>query len=223
MAIICSKCGAELNDGALFCNKCGTSVSEMEAQPVMSLEESKKLAEDLKAKFTEYEKSEHDISDMEARAKSLDKNMGGQVSGFKYFWPTLIVTPVSFFVFRWLIYILLDTEIIYGFDPEELAWIPYVLAVIVFVLGIVIAAKSTNSANANIEKERASNIERSKKMLEEVETMKKNREALGKELAEYSSIPEQYRNSASMTKVIYLLNTGKAKDFKEGVRKLILV
>ena len=42
MAIICSKCGAELNDGALFCNKCGTSVSEMEAQPVMSLEESKK-------------------------------------------------------------------------------------------------------------------------------------------------------------------------------------
>ena len=65
MAIICNKCGAELNDGALFCNKCGTSVPEMEAQPVMSLEESKKLAEDLKAKFTEYEKSEHDISDME--------------------------------------------------------------------------------------------------------------------------------------------------------------
>ncbi len=223
MAVFCNKCGASLLDDARFCIKCGAPVPVQETRPVMSLEESRKLAEDLKEKFAEYESAEHDISEAETRIKELGQSKGGHVSWFRHFWPTLLVAPALLFVSRWLVRWLFDLEIISEYGLEIWAWIPYILSLAAIILGIVFACRNTKKANANIEAERLSFESRRKKLCEELENMTGKKESLGKELAGYNNIiPEKYRNSASMNKVIYLLDSGKAGDFAEAVRKLIL-
>lgn len=222
MAVFCIKCGASLGDDMRFCNKCGAPVPVQETKPGMSLEESRKLAEELKGKFAEYERTEHDISEAEARLKELGLKQGGQVSWFRHFWPTLLVAPALLFVSRWLVRWLFNLEIISEYGLEIWAWIPYILSLAAIILGIVFACRNTNKANANVEAERASIESRRKKLREELEDITRKRETLGKELSKYDNIiPERYRNSASMNKVIYLLDTGRAKDFEEAVRKLL--
>ena len=241
----CRECGAELKDDAKFCFKCGATTgfdgtgeevggtggedgaaqasTDTSGGVLMTTEASKKLADELHNKYAEYEKSEHDIADMEQRAKELNQNLGGQASGFKYFWPTLIAAPAAFFITRFIVKVLFDADIIYHFEDEAPLLIPSIVTVIVVVIGIIIAVKNTNSANASIEAEMASNKERRKKLLEDVEALKKRREELGNELAQYEDlVPEHFRNSSSMSKVKYILSTGKATDFKDAIRKAIL-
>ena len=221
----CISCGAELERGDEFCRKCGTRneitddvVSEAQVEaPEMTKEESIAFAEKLGDMYKSYERLKKEVDDNKAQ---LARPQPGEVkmhAAFKFFWPFLIYAVVALNVF-YLIARLLGRDLVAALFFLVLA---IASPIALLIIGGVSSVRKRNALNQfaiEAAQSRRKHLDELKKETAVLDTKKAKKAA---ELKEYASmIPAAHRNSASMSKVVILLKSGKAENFSQAIELL---
>lgn len=214
----CRKCGIKLKADALYCNKCGCKIETDLPIPDLSLKESLDLVETLLAKYTEIEDLESEVGDCEIKL-SHPLVHGRTASGmFHYFWSFLLASGIAAVVcfFLWLA----NCISIYNTFPwpEVLNFFYSIIPLGIFIFGLVYSIRKSRAEYNAL-------IELTNKELQDRADLKKKYRELENRLVDCRSelikldrnIPEEYRNTHSMTKMKYLLESGKASSLKSAI------
>ena len=234
MALFCSKCGTQLEEGSRFCSKCGAVTVPGEEQGAtsnpnagsladsmkdMTLEESILLADKLHKQYTEMEKLGTEIAGNEEYLKHpVDTNVA-HYSWFRCFWKWIIICVATFVVLVNFAPVFAN----YGSNAKYIFFysMAVIIPIILLVIGIVSATKKVNAANSYIDASTAEARKKKEETAVKNEQLKSRRELLRKKLLDYDSIvPAKLRNSTSMSKIRNLLKSGKAKNFEDAVNFL---
>lgn len=234
MALFCSKCGTQLEEGSRFCSKCGAVTVPGEEQGAtsnpnvgsladslkdMTLDESILLADKLHKQYTEMEKLGTEIAGNEEYLKHpVDTNVA-HYSWFRFFWKWIIICVVTFVVLVNFAPVFAN----YGSNAKYIFFysMAVIIPIILLVIGIVSATKKVNAANSYIDASTAEARKKKEETAVKNEQLKSRRELLRKKLLDYDSIvPAKLRNSTSMSKIRNLLKSGKAKNFEDAVNFL---
>lgn len=211
----CRKCGNKLKVDALYCNKCGSKIEADLPIPDLSLKESLDLVETLLAKYTEIEDLESEVGDCEIKL-SHPLVHGRTASGtFHYFWSFLLASGIAVVVCLFLWFFLSFN----GFPwPKVLNFLCSGTPLGIFIFGLIYSIRKSRAEYNAL-------IELTDKELQDRADLKKKYRELESRLIDSRSelikldrnIPEEYRNTHSMTKMKYLLESGKASSLKSAI------
>lgn len=220
----CRKCGIKLKADALYCNKCGCKIETDLPIPDLSLKESLDLVETLLAKYTEIEDLESEVGDCEIKL-SHPLVHGRTASGmFHYFWKFLLASGIAAVVcfFLWLA----NCISIYNTFPwpEVLNFFYSIIPLGIFIFGLIYSIRKSRADYDGL-------VEYTNQELQDRADLRKKYRELESRLADRkselmkldSNIPEEYRNAHSMTKMKYLLESGKASSLKSAITCLKII
>jgi len=185
----------------------------------MTKEESIAFAIKLQKDFTEKSTLEHQIESFKKTIDSPTEITVKKRSFFRFFWPVIPVTVVAYFIsnslLNYMVYNLTDKQIMQAIN------IRYLILIAIVVLGVIIAGVRTKNANKEYEYAVKDDEERKRKLIKDSLDLKDKLETLNRDLKQNAAdIPSEYRNSAAMSKIKLMLQSGKAEDFDDALNQL---
>ncbi|MCR4703285.1 MAG: zinc-ribbon domain-containing protein [Saccharofermentans sp.] len=221
----CSQCGKLLSDDDVYCSKCGLPVaedrkmSENEEQiRAMSVEESIAYAKEISSQYEEIHKIKTAISDCEAdirKYKPSDKKV--RYSAFRFFWPSLIIALVAF----WIVVLTGFVISLYTYSEGTLLIFEFIgLLVIagILLIGGSKAQKKRDSLNYSISEEEYRRKKKYTDKQRELETLENRLKKAKASAADFDRIvPVPMRNRSKMEIVIDLLERGRAGTIEEAM------
>ena len=183
----------------------------------MTKEESIALAERLKLEYASVEKLQKEISENETILKRPVVTSGNRHSAFRFFWPFLIYAYLVL-VTAVIIGAILGNKYSTGRCFEIAFFIGLAAAVVLLVIGRVLAGKKRNRINEALAKEEAQHHERQNDLAERTNELRIKLKNKRSEISEYQSIvPMKYRTKQHMDRVLKLLRAGNAESFSDAI------
>lgn len=184
------------------------------------LKETIRCCEQLMREYIYLEKKQNEVSDIEREIKNSLQYTSNQYSTFHYFWPFLIAAFASYFVTLSVIGSILRVTL--NFDNSVyrfFAALPYIVPIIVLVIGFIVASRKRDNANLKIAEENRVTGDKRKALNERKEALNSEIRKLSMKLdSECGQIPRQYRNGASLKKLVKILRTEKARDLESAIK-----
>ena len=215
---VCRKCGNELKDDALYCNKCGSKIEAVLPIPDLSLKESLDLVETLQTKYTELNDLESEVSDCKNELSRPLVHGRTPTNPFRYFWKFLLASGIAVVVCFWL-WLATCFRFSDPFPwPEALTIFYAIIPLGIFIFGLIYSIRASRADYDGL-------VEYTNQELQDRADLRKKYRELESRLADRkselikldSNIPEEYRNAHSMTKIKYLLESGKASSLKSAI------
>ena len=185
----------------------------------MTKEESIALAIKLQKDFTAKSTLENQI---ESNKKAIDTPAEIKVkkrSFFRFFWPVIPLSVAAYYFGD----IIIDS-LIFRLNDHQLLWainIKYLIIIAIIALGAVIAVVKKKNANKEYEYAVKDAEARKVQLRKDIHELEDKLKPLASELKQISmNIPSKHRNSAAMAKIKLMLQSGKAEDFDDALRKL---
>ena len=193
----------------------------MERDFEMTLEESIALAEKFQKDLAQLESYERQIIDNEAESKKPIVVDVKKRSMFKYFWPWLVFAVVLFGFLDVLVLFFLTSK--YSNFSGLVFLIAVVLTIAVIIIGVFVSKKKQKADNEAYEIAYDIAQERRSSLFEKNKELKSNLSQLEFQLAanpNFALIPEDKRKSSSLARAKLFLQSGKATDFEDSMRKV---
>ena len=215
---ICKKCGNRLKDDALYCNKCGSKIETDLPIPDMSLEESLDYVKTLQAKYTEIEGLESEAGDCKNKLSHPLVHGRTDPGMFHYFWKFLLASGIAVVV-CFVLWLATCINIYSTFPwPEALSFFYSIIPFGIFIFGLIYSIRKSRAEYNAL-------IEFTDKELQDRADLRKKYRELENRLADCKTeliklecyIPEVDRNAHSMTKMMHLLESGKASSLKNAI------
>ncbi len=215
---LCKKCGNKLKDGALYCNKCGSKIETDLQIPDMSLKESLEFVKTLQAKYTEIKDLESEVGDCENKLSHPLVHGRTATDPFRYFWKFLLASGIAVVV-CFVLWLATCVNFYSTFPwPEALTIFYAIIPPGIFIFGLIYSIRASRADYDGL-------VEHTNQELQDRADLRKKYRELESRLADCkselmkldSSIPEKYRNYHSMTKIKYLLESGKASDLESAI------
>ena len=193
----------------------------MERNFEMTLEESIALAEKFQKDLAQLESYERQIIDNEAESKKPIVVDVKKRSMFKYFWPWLVFAVVLFGFLDVLVLFFLTSK--YSNFSGLVFLIAVVLTIAVIIIGVFVSKKKQKADNEAYEIAYDIAQERRSSLFEKNKELKSNLSQLEFQLAanpNFALIPEDKRKSSSLARAKLFLQSGKATDFEDAMKKV---
>ena len=187
----------------------------------MTLEESIALAEKFQKDLAQLESYERQIIDNEAESKKPIVVDVKKRSMFKYFWPWLVFAVVLFGFLDVLVLFFLTSK--YSNFSGLVFLIAVVLTIAVIIIGVFVSKKKQKADNEAYEIAYDIAQERRSSLFEKNKELKSNLSQLEFQLAanpNFALIPEDKRKSSSLARAKLFLQSGKATDFEDAMKKV---
>ncbi len=218
----CVNCGGEITESDVFCPNCGAknevSPEETAAAYPQTKEEGIELADKLFTLYKSYERTAKELEDIDYRLHAPAVDAPRQHAAFKFFWPFLIYASVAFTI----LYI---AAILFSQTSYEAAMFFYFLALlsipILLITGGVRAVRLRSEYNQS-EYETFSKTRKQQGLDRNIQDsiLRKRQNLLDKTRKYNSIIPYNLRNSAAMSRVKVLLQSGKVENFEDALKLL---
>ena len=187
----------------------------------MTLEESIALAEKFQKDLAQLESYERQIIDNEAESKKPIVVDVKKRSMFRYFWPWLVFAVVLFGFLDVLVLFFLTSK--YSNFSGLVFLIAVVLTIAVIIIGVFVSKKKQKADNEAYEIAYDIAQERRSSLFEKNKELKSNLSQLEFQLAanpNFALIPEDKRKSSSLARAKLFLQSGKATDFEDALKKV---
>ena len=187
----------------------------------MTLEESIALAEKFQKDLAQLESYERQIIDNEAESKKPIVVDVKKRSMFRYFWPWLVFAVVIFGFLDLLVLFFLTSK--YSSFSGLVFLIAVLITIAIIVIGVIVSKKKQKADNEAYEIAYDIAQERRSSLFEKNKELKSNLSQLEFQLAanpNFALIPEDKRKSSSLARAKLFLQSGKATDFEDAMRKV---
>ena len=187
----------------------------------MTLEESIALAEKFQKDLAQLESYERQIIDNEAESKKPIVVDVKKRSMFRYFWPWLVFAVVLFGFLDVLVLFFLTSK--YSNFSGLVFLIAVVLTIAVIIIGVFVSKRKQKADNEAYEIAYEIAQERRSSLFEKNKELKSNLSQLEFQLTanpDFALIPEDKRKSSSLARAKLFLQSGKATDFEDAMKKV---
>lgn len=186
----------------------------------MTLEESIALAEKFQKDLAQVESYDRQIKDNIAESKKPITINVRRRSMFRYFWPWILFSGTLLCLAQFLALIIMTKK------PELLTLVTilaWAIPIGLLILGIVISKKKAKEDNGAYEIAKEMAEEKRVNLLEQSKELVSKKSQLEFQLAanpNFVLIPEDKRKSSSMARAKLFLQSGKATDFEDAMKKV---
>jgi hypothetical protein len=189
----------------------------------MSKEDSLALAEKLNKKFSQYEKTKTQIAELEHTVSKPVDTSYARYSAFRFFWPCLIIAPVTFTVLVIIGELLVFAT--YSAGPLAFCTIIGIIAfAAIMIAGGVSATRKRDSYNFTVSEAAKAKLKRRDEEIKQLNSLKGKLTAQAKELKQYDNIlPPGCRKGPCMAKIKILINAGKADNFYDALEQTMTI